>query len=88
MCFYFPDSHTTHGTPSIAQDDTIISESISMAKDDSISNNARVDKDGESSPEDRQNKIRLGRSESESSIVEEVRSEYSMDETTPVRSRK
>jgi hypothetical protein len=59
-----------------------------MAKDDSISNNARMEKDSESSPEDRQNKIKLGRSESESSIVEEVRSEYSMDETTSVRSRK
>lgn len=75
-------------TQSVTQDDTIISENISMAKDDSITNTPRMVSASESSPEDRQNQTKLGRSESESSIIEEVKSEYSMDETTPVKSRK
>ncbi|XP_052092556.1 centrosome-associated protein 350-like isoform X2 [Mytilus californianus] len=72
--------------PSVTQDDTIISEAISLAKDESITNTPRAVSASESSPEERQ---RLGRSESESSIIEEVKTEYSMSEsTTPVKSRK
>ncbi|CAG2241186.1 CEP350 [Mytilus edulis] len=72
--------------PSVTQDDTIISEAISLAKDESITNTPRPVSASESSPEDRQ---RLARSESESSIIEEVKSDYSMSEsTTPVKSRK
>ena len=61
---------------------------MSLAKDESIKETPRLVTASDSSPEERQKQTKLGHTESESSILEEVKSEYSVDETTPVRSRK